>query len=171
MPGGSDLLRSAMGRFPTGVVLLTQGTPDTLEAMTANSFVSVSLRPPLILISVCDDSRMRPCIDGCATFAVHILHEGQQDLAALFATHQRPSGMRAASLLDAVASPLGNVIVPGALAVFECTLRERHPAGDHIMYLGGVDRIHQGDDERLPLTFHRGSYTVPLGHRLAAVAD
>jgi flavin reductase (DIM6/NTAB) family NADH-FMN oxidoreductase RutF len=153
--------RAAMSRLPTGVVLLTQGLPDALEAMTANSFASVSLQPPLVLISVRSDSRMRSRMDGCATFAIQILHEGQRDLASCFASHQRPGGVQATDLLEAIATPLGNVIVPGAIAVFECMPYMRHLGGDHVMYLGKVERIHVGTDERLPLTFHRGSYTVP----------
>jgi 3-hydroxy-9,10-secoandrosta-1,3,5(10)-triene-9,17-dione monooxygenase reductase component len=152
--------------FPTGVVLLTQGLPDTLEVMTANSFISVSLQPLIILISVHSDSRMRSRMDGCATFAIQILHEGQIELARLFASHGRPDGAQAAGVLDAVATPLGNVIVPGALAVFECTPYSRHLGGDHVVYLGRVASIHLGPDERLPLTFHRGEYTVPMERHL-----
>jgi flavin reductase len=159
--------RAAMSRFPTGVVLLTQGLPNTLEAMTANSFVSVSLQPPLILISVRSDSRMRARMDGCTTFAVQILHEGQRDIAKFFARHHRPGGVQAADLLKAVATPLGNVIVPSAIAVFECIPSARHLGGDHVMYVGRVAGIHMGADEQRPLTFHRGGYTVPLSSHSA----
>lgn len=155
-----------MSCLPTGVVLLTQGLPDTVEAMTANSFASVSLQPPLIFISVRSDSRMRSRMDRCGTFAIQILHEGQSDLARCFASHQRPSGAQATDVLEAVATPLGNVIVPSAIAVFECTPYARHLGGDHVMYLGRVSRIHTGPDERLPLTFHRGGYTVPASSHL-----
>jgi flavin reductase (DIM6/NTAB) family NADH-FMN oxidoreductase RutF len=105
-------------------------------------------------------------MDRCASFAIQVLHEGQSDLARCFASHQRPSGAQAADVLDAVATPLGNAIVPGAIAVFECTPYARHPGGDHVMYLGRVARIHAGSDDRLPLTFHRGSYTVPVSNHL-----
>jgi 3-hydroxy-9,10-secoandrosta-1,3,5(10)-triene-9,17-dione monooxygenase reductase component len=153
--------RAAMGRFPTGVVLLTQGLPDTLEVMTANSFTSVSLQPPLILVTVHSDGRMRSRMDRCETFAIQILHEGQRELARCFARHQRPSGAHATDVLDAVATPIGNVIVPSAIAVFECMPYARYLGGDHTIYLGQVARIHIGADERLPLTFHRGGYTAP----------
>jgi flavin reductase (DIM6/NTAB) family NADH-FMN oxidoreductase RutF len=154
--------RAAMSRFPTGVVLLTQGGPNTLEAMTANSFASVSLQPPLILISVRSDSRMRARMDACTTFAIQILHEGQRHLAACFARHQRPGGAQAADVLEAVPTPLGNVIVASAIAVLECMLFARHAGGDHVIYIGRVACIHMSPDERLPLTFHRGEFTVPL---------
>ncbi|WP_449060991.1 flavin reductase family protein [Planomonospora algeriensis] len=147
-----------MRRLPTGVTVITQGGPDTVECMTANSLVSVSLDPLLIAVSVRQDSRMRARLDGEAPFAVHVLSADQRNTASLFARHDRPSGREAANLLGATASADGNTIVPGAVAAFECMPYAAHPAGDHVLFLGSVTTVHLSREERPPLLFHNGSY-------------
>ncbi|MEO3818594.1 flavin reductase family protein [Plantactinospora sp. B24E8] len=153
--------RAAMSRFPTGVTLVTRGGPAALEAVTINSFVSVSLDPLLVLVTLRTTSRMRAELDTCAGFAVHVLDAAQTELAALFARPDRPTGSAAARRLGAVASPAGNVLLPGVLATFECEHWARHPAGDHVLYVGGVVAIHLAQGERTPLLFHRGRYGAP----------
>jgi flavin reductase (DIM6/NTAB) family NADH-FMN oxidoreductase RutF len=150
--------RAAMSHFPTGVTLLTQGPPETVEVMTANSFTSVSLEPLLILVSLHEDGRMRARLDRSDTFAVHVLNADQHGMAALFARHDRPCGYEASRRLGAVSSAAGNALVAGAVAGFECTSHARFTAGDHVLFLGKVVAIHVASDGSAPLLFHRGSY-------------
>ncbi|GIH08213.1 monooxygenase [Rhizocola hellebori] len=138
--------RAAMAHFPTGVTLIAQGTPPDLEVMTANSFMSVSLQPMLVLISVQLGSRMRLRLDQTDTFAVHVLHADQQELAAVFARHDRPSGLEAARLLTE------------PVASFECVQHARHRAGDHVLYLGRVTAIRVSPEPAPSLLFHRGMF-------------
>jgi flavin reductase (DIM6/NTAB) family NADH-FMN oxidoreductase RutF len=147
--------RAAMGRFPTGVALLAHGSAATLQAMTVNSVVSVSLDPLLLLVSVRTTSRMRRHLDTATRFVVHVLSAAQADMAALFARTDRPTGAAAARRLGAGADDL---LLPGAVAAFGCVPHARHPAGDHVLYLGEVVALRTGPDEPPPLLFHRGGY-------------
>jgi flavin reductase (DIM6/NTAB) family NADH-FMN oxidoreductase RutF len=166
----TDVFRAAMARFPTGVALLTHGPPETLEVMTVNSFISVSLEPLLVLISVRADSRMRARMDSGGPFAIHVLGAGQQHLAALFARRARPSGTAASARLAAVPSAAGNALVAGAEACFECVPYAQYPGGDHMLYLGLVLAVQVPFDASPALLFQHGAYahtpisraTVPL---------
>lgn len=153
-----DAFRAAMARFPTGVALVTHGSPDDLEAMTVNSFISVSLEPLLVLVSIRADCRIRGRMDGQRAYAIQVLAAGQRHLAELFARRGRPRGARAAARLQAVASPLGNALVPGVVAGFECLPYACHPAGDHVLYLGRVVFIRVAAGDQSALLFHRGAY-------------
>lgn len=150
--------RRAMGRLPTGVTLVTHGPPDKVEAMTVNSFTSVSLKPLLVLVSIRDDSRMRERLDSGGTFAVHVLSAAQRDLAMRFARRDRPSGAAAAQVLDGTESAGGSTLVAGVRTCLECTPYARHPIGDHVVFVGRVIALHLTSDEEPPLVFHRGDY-------------
>jgi len=153
----SAAFRAAMGHFPTGVALVTAGPPESVEVMTANSFISVSLVPLLVLVSLGESGRMRGRLEHARGFAVHVLGEGQRQTAALFARRDRPNAAAAAHLLGATPTTGGNVLVPGTLACFECVPFASHPAGDHVLYVGRVVAVHVGADGA-PLAFHRGAY-------------
>lgn len=153
--------RAAMGRFPTGVTLLTHGSAETLEVMTASSFISVSLEPLLVLVSVRTTSRMRPHLDSGGGYAVQVLGEDQRYAAELFSRRDRPSGREAERVLGAVVSPSGNALVPGAVACFECALYGRHLAGDHVLFIGQVIAMHVAPHPRSPLLVHQGHYGAP----------
>ena len=150
--------RSAMGAFPTGVTLLTQGSgPDTI-VMTLNSLTSVSLDPLLLLVSVKADGRMRPRIERAGSFAVNILAEEHQDFASGFARPDRPEGVAAMVALGAVEGHTGNALVPTAVAAVECRLFAEFDAGDHVLLIGRVESIHRGCPDARPLLFHQGGY-------------
>jgi len=158
---GPDIHRATMAAYPTGVTLVTQGPPATVEAMTANSFTSVSLEPLLIMVSIRRGGRMCARLTPRAPFAVQILGAGQSDLAAAFARPDRPSGPDAASWLGGSTSARGNLLVPGTVAAFECEVETCHPGGDHLLYLGRVLTLHTADAPASPLLFHRGAFTQP----------
>ncbi|MGW9361915.1 flavin reductase family protein, partial [Streptomyces diastaticus] len=112
--------RAAMGRYPTGVTLLTLGSGDTTTAMTLNSLTSVSLDPLLLLVSVRTAGRMRPRISRARGFAVNVLGEEQRPLAQEFARSTRPEGQAAMTRLAAVPGATGHAVLPAAESSFEC---------------------------------------------------
>ncbi|MFP8887866.1 MULTISPECIES: flavin reductase family protein [Streptomyces] len=149
--------RTAMGCFPTGVTLLTQGSGDTLSVMTLNSLTSVSLDPMLLLVSVKRDGRMRPRVAAGGGFAVNVLAEEHRLLSGEFARPDRPVGEEAMRRIGAVEGITGNAVVPSASASFECLLHAEHEAGDHVLLVGQVVALSSEPGAR-PLLFHRGRY-------------
>jgi flavin reductase (DIM6/NTAB) family NADH-FMN oxidoreductase RutF len=125
-----------LGAFATGVTVVTAGR-DLPHGMTANSFASVSLDPPLILVCVGRDALMHHVLSQQTTFAVSILAADQTEVARYFADKRRPIGPNE---FDAVSwSPgthSGAPLIDGALAHLECELEHRHDAGDHTIYVG-----------------------------------
>ncbi|GAA2342221.1 flavin reductase family protein [Streptomyces caniferus] len=158
--------RAAMGAFPTGVTLLTQGSGDGTIVMTLNSLASVSLDPLLILVSVKKDGRMRPRIRRGGGYAVNVLGEQHRDLSSEFARPDRPEGQRAMTRIGAVEGTTGNAVVPSAVAAFECRLETEYEAGDHVLLIGRVVAVHRAPDAARPLVFHQGRYT-----RLSATGE
>lgn len=152
------VFRAAMGRFPTGVTLLTRGSGDETAVMTLNSLTSVSLDPLLILVSVKADGRMRPRVAEGGSFAVNVLTEAQRELAQEFCRPDRPEGRAAMLRLGAVAGVTGNAVLPRAETYFECELHAEHLAGDHVLLIGRVVALATGDERPDPLVFHQGRY-------------
>lgn len=144
-------LRSVLGAFATGVTVVTAGG-DLAHGMTANSFVSVSLDPPLILICVGREAVMHHVLEEQTAFAVSILAADQTHVARYFADKRRPIGRKQ---FDAVSwSPgqrSGAPLIDGALAHLECELEHRHDAGDHTIYIGRLLSVRRrpGDDALL----------------------
>ncbi|GAB3964458.1 flavin reductase family protein [Streptomyces sparsus] len=154
--------RAAMGCFPTGVTVLTQGSDADTIAMTLNSLTSVSLDPMLLLVSVKADGRMRPRIAAAGSFAVNVLSRGDQALSAEFCRPDRPEGVLAMQRLGAVTGVTGNAVLPSAVASLECRLRDQYVAGDHVLLVGEVLALHGGarTGSAEPLVFHRGGYSA-----------
>lgn len=150
--------RRALGCFPTGVALLTSGSGHEAHAITVNSFVSVSLDPPLILVGVKESGRICPLISRRRSFAVNVLADDQRDVSSEFARSDRIEGGMAMRRLRAVPGVTGDAIVPGAVVSLACELWAEHPGGDHVLFIGRVVRIDGGDAERPPLLFHRSRY-------------
>ena len=148
-------LREALGSYVTGVTVVTTRHEDELHGLTANSFSSVSLDPPLVLFSL---SFTADCFDAFGQtnfFAINVLRSDQEALSSRFATKDidkwsgvewRP-GHGDCPLLD------------GAIATFECRVTDRHEGGDHVIYVGEVLRFdHRPEGD--PLAFFRGRYTT-----------
>ena len=131
-------LRGAFGSFPTGVTVVTVGG-DSPRGMTANSFTSVSLSPPLLLICVGKDAVMHGSLDRSPTFSVSVLDADQEAVARHFADHSRPAG---AGQFDAVGwqpgHKTGAPLIAGAVAHLECEKRQMYEGGDHTVFLGEV---------------------------------
>jgi flavin reductase (DIM6/NTAB) family NADH-FMN oxidoreductase RutF len=127
------LLRNAFGRFATGVTVVTTGTPEGPVAITANSFSSVSLDPPLVLWSIGRHSRRFDAFANASHYAIHVLAEDQADLCWRFSR----SGADFADL-DLSWNEHGVPLLPQSLARFECSVADRFAAGDHTILLGRV---------------------------------
>ena len=154
----SSALRSALGRFATGVAVVTFNDADgARRGMTINSFTSVSLDPPLVLVNVGKSQRSHDALAG-RPFTVNILGAEQQDLAVSFAGGPRVD----ASWVEGEHAPRIN----GVLAHLECTPWRAYDAGDHTIYLGQVEELdfREGD----ALGYLTSSFTVipesRLGH-------
>ncbi len=148
-----DELRRALGRFVTGVTIVTcrdeQGQP---VGLTANSFNALSLDPPLVLWSLREASSTIDAFTRASHFAINVLAADQVDLSRRFA---RPSSAKfdAGEWTDGQG---GAPLLAGCVAVFECRRRSHHPAGDHVLFIGEVERI--GGTASTPLVYHAGHY-------------
>ena len=154
---GPRALRMALGRYATGVTVVTAMGPDGPVGMTANSFTSVSLDPPLILWCPSRASARFAAFEGAAHYAVHVLASDQLALCRHFSRH----GTEFAGL-DLSETPEGLPALSGCVARFDCRAEARHDGGDHAILVGRVLRaaFHPGD----PLLFWNGRYGDFLHH-------
>ena len=152
-PDASTLraFRDALGRFTTGVTLITTQTPNGPAGFTANSFASVSLDPALVLWSAARSSARYPIFAAAQTYSIHILAQDQADLATRFAR-----GGAGFEGLTSEVSVDGNPIIADALARFDCHQFATHDGGDHLIILGRVIQFALRDDD--PLVFSQGNF-------------
>ena len=146
-------LRKALGAFVTGVTVVTTCEADgTPRGFTANSFTSVSLDPPLVLICIATSALSFPVFQACGHFAINILAEDQTETSSIFASKAPDKFDRAAWHAGAGGSP----IIDGAAAWLACAMHSQVEAGDHAILIGRViDFAHSPSN---PLGFCRGSY-------------
>lgn len=145
-------LRDVLGKFATGVTVVTCAGPDGPCGITANSFSSVSLEPPLVLWNIAKVSRALRTFLEAEHFAINVLAADQQPLSAHFAQTDRPG-------FDAVSfdfSDHGVPLLSATLACFECRTHEIHDCGDHHIIVGEVQRFRC--TEGAPLLFYAGQY-------------
>jgi flavin reductase (DIM6/NTAB) family NADH-FMN oxidoreductase RutF len=150
-------LRTALGRFVTGVTIITTRTPDgTLAGLTANSFSAVSLDPPLVLWSLRDTASTLASFESAGHFAVNVLGAWQAALAQHFAQRKDDK------FKDVVHAPglAGCPLLFGALATFECVRETTVTSGDHVVFFGRIERAAYREGE--PLTFSAGKYGTHL---------
>ena len=145
--------RNALGGFATGITIITAlGKNGQKIGMTANSFNSVSLTPPLILWSIGKSTNCYEDFMAAEAFAVHVLAEDQQDLSNLFAT----SGVDRFADLDCSEGLSGIPILPHYSVCFQCSMAQKYEGGDHIIMTGEVKQF--TDNQCQPLLFYRGNY-------------
>jgi len=156
-PSNAIQLRQALGTFATGVTVVTTVDADNApRGFTANSFTSVSLDPPLILVCLAKAAATFATFSGSEHFCVNILAEDQQDICALFASPVRDR-------FDEISWRTGTQgcpIITDVISWFECAVHDVIDAGDHIILLGRV--IEHEFSSRSPLIYCSGSY-VELG--------
>jgi flavin reductase (DIM6/NTAB) family NADH-FMN oxidoreductase RutF len=158
---GADDFRRVMSHFATGVTIITAwdaaGRPTGL---TASSFTSVSLNPPLILVCVSQKAQSYPAIKAAGRFAVNILSRGQETVSRRFATAPSASGDEKFAGLDYRPGALGLPILTDALAELECTVVHAYPGGDHTIFVAQVEAADcRGDAGKEPLLYFRGKYS------------
>ena len=146
------LLRDVMGRFATGVTVVTTRVGSETSAMTANAVLSLSLDPPLILVSVQRDSHMHRLLMRSDCFAVSILQHDQEHLSQRFA---KPGAKDLSDLVIRTATS-GAPILAAALAFADCRIRQVVAGGDHEMFIGEMTtgEVREGT----PLLFYAGGY-------------
>jgi flavin reductase (DIM6/NTAB) family NADH-FMN oxidoreductase RutF len=151
--------RGALGQFATGVtVVTTLGVDGRKVGMTANSFTSVSMEPPLVLW--CPSKRAPSLADfeESTHFAINILASDQHVLSRQFATPSTDK-FAGAETSEGIA---GIPLLDGAVATFQCRTVSRHDAGDHVIYVGEVEKYENAGGD--PLVFHAGKYHATASH-------
>lgn len=159
-----DEFRAALARLAAGVVLVTAHDPEDGPrgedvGMTATAFLSVSLDPPLVMVSVRNESRMDDVLERQPLWAVSLLAESQRHIAGRFAMKGRVSDRL---LFEDISYTRGEAsgapLVGGALATLECRTEQRVPAGDHTLVVARVLTATTPSTEGGPLTYFRGRY-------------
>ena len=144
--------RDAMGRFATGVVVVSTEHDGQAHAMTANAFMSGSLQPPLVLVSVAHSARMHARIGQAGRFGVSVLTQAQLAVSNHFAGKPAPDhAPRFDRLLDLP-------VVQGAAVQLVAELRHSYPCGDHTLFVGEALVLHTPAQPAAPLLFHGGRY-------------
>ena len=155
MPVRGDELRGAMGRFATGVTVVTLlDDQDVPQGFTVNSLTSVSLVPPLVLVCVDHSANILRCFSKNYAFTVNILSEEQEEISSQFAskTEDKFAG------IAYEAGKLGPPRIQGCLGYLECRITNQYPGGDHVIFIGEVEVTELGPEEGKPLLFYAGKY-------------
>jgi flavin reductase (DIM6/NTAB) family NADH-FMN oxidoreductase RutF len=152
--------RDAIGRFATGVAVVTCDGPNGPSGLTTNALTALSLDPVLLLVCFDNSSRTLPEIRAAGRFAVNVLRAGQRDLAAAFASKQ-PQRDKFEQATHRVAH--GVPVLDDALAWMACDVHELLPGGDHTIGVGRVTQTWLAPDDEPPLMFFGGALrqTVP----------
>ena len=149
--GNPRAFRDALGRFATGVTVVTCATADGPMGFTANSFAAVSLDPPLVLWSPAKSSSRFAHYAAARHYAIHVLDRSHGDWLARF--NRGGAGFDG---LGRTINAEGVPVIHGALARFDCAQHATHEGGDHLIVVGRVLRAAYRDGE--PLVFSQGSY-------------
>ena len=155
--GGVDELtfRDVLGNFATGVTIITANDDGEQVGMSANSFTSVSLDPPLVAFCAAHTSTTYPRIRKAGHFCVNVLAEEQADIARMFSVR----GIDRFAEISWRPANSGAAIIDGDLAWVDCTIEAEHVAGDHVIVIGKVMAC-EAFAMRRPLLFFRGEFGV-----------
>jgi flavin reductase (DIM6/NTAB) family NADH-FMN oxidoreductase RutF len=146
-------LRHTVGQFVTGVTVVAKDIEGELRAMTANSFTSVSLDPPLVLVCVGKDTRIGHGIRDVAGFSINILSENQRDLSSYFA-----GAWKGDPPVFHFVPWEGGPRLEGSAAALGCSIHAVQDGGDHWIVVGHVLAAHRAAEQGLPLVFFGGRY-------------
>lgn len=144
--------RDALGRFASGVTVVTiphAGDPAGVRGITANAFMSVSLEPPLVLVSIDKKARAHAPLLEAERYGISILRQGQEDLSNHFAGFND-------AVVPTFTELSGFMVLEGALAQLVCRVADRVDAGDHTLFIGQVEALATAD--AAPLLYFRGRY-------------
>ena len=159
--------RDTVGLFATGVTVITMASGREVHGMTANAFMSVSLVPPLVAVSIALDTYSNRFVREAGGFSVNILCQDDAGTALDFA---RPA-VRGYDLFDGepALGPTGDPILEGALAHIGCSLKSVHEEGDHAVVIGRVEALLRAEHPHRPLVFFGGRFSSTTCH--ACVID
>ena len=147
--------KTLLRRWASGVAIVTTRAGERVAGMTATSFTSVSLEPPLVLVCADKKALTLPVLEDAGVFAVNVLAEDQHELSARFAL----SGNEALRFEGLVcrSGPTGSPWLPETLAVLDCRTVATHDAGDHVILVGEVEAA-ECDERRAPLLYYDAAY-------------
>nr|WP_243665895.1 flavin reductase family protein [Vulcanisaeta sp. JCM 16159] len=153
----SELFKAIMRNYPTGVAIVTTVYDNEYYGLTVNSFTSLSLDPPLVLIAIDKKLTSHEAINKSNVYAVNILPDDMKDLAIRFATAPREERFRGLKIKTA---KTGSPIIEGAIAYLDCKVAAKYPGGDHTIFIGEVIDA-QVMNNKLPLIYYnRGYYSI-----------
>ncbi|MBX9788036.1 MAG: flavin reductase family protein [Pirellulales bacterium] len=152
MPFDTTTQRHILGRFATGITVITTKAGDELCGLTANAFASLSLNPPLVLVAIDHRAHSYEKLKTSRTYAVNILRSTQQEVSARFA---KP-GPKDFSGLSLKTAETGAPILSDSLAWLDCRVSAILPGGDHDIFVGEIvaGEFHEGE----PLLYFAGNY-------------
>jgi 3-hydroxy-9,10-secoandrosta-1,3,5(10)-triene-9,17-dione monooxygenase reductase component len=157
----SDTFRLVMGRFATGITVVTTFDGPKPAGITVNALSSVSLDPPLVMVALDRSRFITPMVRSFGRYAVNVLGEDQQALSDCFAHAPVTPGREAFCGAPWSRGPTGLPLIDGAIATLECTTTETFSAGDHDLFIGRVDSLDVPTgpaDEKAPLLYFRRRY-------------
>lgn len=154
MPVSSEAFRHSLGRFASGVTIVTvKDANNVRHGLTVSAFSSVSLTPPYVLVCIDKRSSSIPVIERAGGFAVNILAEDQRELSNRFASklEDKFEGV------PFTEGPLGHPWLTGAVVQMECSVANQVDAGDHLIFIGQLEStaVHE---EKQPLVYFNGQY-------------
>jgi flavin reductase (DIM6/NTAB) family NADH-FMN oxidoreductase RutF len=152
----SRAFRQTVGQFVTGVTVIAADIDGTIRAMTANSFTSLSLDPPLVLFCVGKNTKMGQLIAGAGGFCVNILQQDQQHLSTYFAGGWKEETPPRFTFEAWEGGPL----LTGSVAALGCGLETIYEGGDHWIVIGRVHALYRSDPAGSPLLFSSGRYAT-----------
>jgi flavin reductase (DIM6/NTAB) family NADH-FMN oxidoreductase RutF len=157
-PFDQRAFRDTMGRFTTGVTVVTTYADDRVHGMTANGFMSVSLDPPLVVVSIGCRAKMHEALGKAGMYGVSFLCDDQEHLSQHFAGRPKDDFVPDFDWAEDIP------VITGALAQIVATVTDAHSAGDHTLYIGHVEHFHVRPKAN-PLVFHEGKYRALMEMR------
>lgn len=150
--------RRVVGRFATGVTVVTTELGGEQHAMTCNSFTSVSLEPVLVLFCAEKVARFHDAVLATGEWAVSVLAQGQEQVSRHFALRGRPLGAQFAGVAHTTGPLTGAAVIAGAVAALECRTVSSVDAGDHTVVVGEVLGLDVPAPAGEPLLYYEGRY-------------
>jgi len=160
----SDDFKAVMGRFATGVTVVTTRLDSQRAGVTVNAFCSVSLDPPLVLVCIERTAHIHDLLIEAGIFAVNLLAEGQDEIARCFATSSDRRNLEFCGC-QTKSVQTGAPVLRDALGYLDCVVTDIFPGGDHSIIVGQVEAL--GAIDRAPLVYYRSQYAklLPPGGR------
>ena len=152
------VFRRAMGRFVTGVTIVTTADRGFDHAMTANAFTSVSLDPLLVLVCVEQEARFHEAIEAAGVWSVSVLDDSARGVADWLATRGRPLHGQLDRVPHHRGPHTGIALLDQSLATLECRTTALHLGGDHTIVIGEVVGVHLVESDAAALVYYRGGY-------------